>query len=1008
MLFTFALLLLCGAVALVIFLPFWMVARMQRESWNEQEFVRLNDRIETLAANVHALRRRLDGQDVPVPPPAAAVPDSPLPASVPEPLSAVRRDSPPAVLPATPGEIVPPAATVTNRPGRTDAPPPAAVSTLPQAPAHDAGFPHPGRMAPHAPATAAAPHHSSSELEARLGTNWLNKLGALLLVVGIAFFMTYQLRTLGPLGKDIVGFLAGAALLAGGVVAERRTDYRMFSRGVMAAGWALVFFTTFAMYHVPAARVLDSQAVDLALMLVVAGGMIAHALRYRSESVTGLAFLLAFATVAISHDAAFTLPAAAILAAASAAIAVRMRWFGLEIGAIAATYANHLLWSAQLPASPLGQALPHFDTSLALVLLYWAIFRIAYLVRRNIPPDGERTTSLGAVLNSGAVILVSTRYLANPDLVFTLLVALGVAEAVGAWLVRGRRPAFATLMTMGVVLVAAAFPVRFGPRTVALVWFLEAEALVVIGVRLRDGLFTRLGVSGSALAGVYLYAADVVPLIQTRTGAGPYAADPMVASMLAAAATVYYFNSLRLLRARPEAFPQPFERAVADKLSYGGLLALAGTAWALLPLPWLAPGLMAIGLCLALAARRMLSKDVWVQSQLTAFTGVMLLIAVNFQDAVMVGPLHRRLVVVLLGAAAQHSLYRVSRLDAIEESDGFGALHAWIGSALLAALLWYELEPLAVVLAWSALAVLALEAGVHWNRRDLRLQAFAALAFAFGRVFFVNLNGSGGLLGSAAVSTAPLALVLFYAYERIADRETLRERPWLPEVVAAGGTITLAAMLRVALSPAQVAIGWAALVLLMAAVAARTGRRLFLRQAALGAVAVVVQAVAVNIYEPSYFARWSTGPWFTVVLSALLLLAALPFARRMKLAPDGRRGFAATVALLVSRRPDQALFFAPLLLLVWVSAVYAHGGLVTMAWGAEAVAAFMLALWMRERSFRLGALALLLACVLRITMIDVWRLDQQGRYLAFITLGSALLLVSFLYSKYRGLLEDYL
>jgi hypothetical protein len=32
-------------------------------------------------------------------------------------------------------------------------------------------------------------------------TNWLNKLGIFILVLGVAFFLAYQLKILGPAGK---------------------------------------------------------------------------------------------------------------------------------------------------------------------------------------------------------------------------------------------------------------------------------------------------------------------------------------------------------------------------------------------------------------------------------------------------------------------------------------------------------------------------------------------------------------------------------------------------------------------------------------------------------------------------------------------------------------------------------------------------------------------------------------------------------------------------------------
>src|SRR5262249_50851190 len=83
-------------------------------------------------------------------------------------------------------------------------------------------------------------------------------------------------------------------------------------------------------------------------------------------------------------------------------------------------------------------------------------------------------------------------------------------------------------------------------------------------------------------------------------------------------------------------------------------------------------------------------------------------------------------------------------------------------------------------------------------------------------------------------------------------------------------------------------------------------------------------------------------------------------------------------------------------------------GMVTVSWGIEGVAVFVLALWLGERSFRLTGLGLLLLCVGKILLVDVWRLDPRDRYLTFIVLGAALLLVSFLYTKNREALLEFL
>ena len=102
------------------------------------------------------------------------------------------------------------------------------------------------------------------------------------------------------------------------------------------------------------------------------------------------------------------------------------------------------------------------------------------------------------------------------------------------------------------------------------------------------------------------------------------------------------------------------------------------------------------------------------------------------------------------------------------------------------------------------------------------------------------------------------------------------------------------------------------------------------------------------------------------------------------------------------------MFFVPILLLTWLLGIEMRHGMVTLAWGVEGVAVFMLALWLAERSFRLTGLGILLLCVGKILAIDVWGLDPRDRYLTFIVLGAALLLVSFLYTRNREKLRQFL
>jgi uncharacterized membrane protein len=145
--------------------------------------------------------------------------------------------------------------------------------------------------------------------EAAVGGNWLNKAGVVLLVIGIALLLGYSFHRLNPLGRVAMGAALGSAMLAAGIWSERRPDYKVFGHGLVGGGWAALYFTAFAAHALPAARVIESTTSGSLLLVGVAAAMILDSLRYRSQTVTALAYFLGFLTLGISELSAFALAA---------------------------------------------------------------------------------------------------------------------------------------------------------------------------------------------------------------------------------------------------------------------------------------------------------------------------------------------------------------------------------------------------------------------------------------------------------------------------------------------------------------------------------------------------------------------------------------------------------------------------------------------------------------------------------------------------------------------------
>lgn len=859
-------------------------------------------------------------------------------------------------------------------------------------------------------------------VEEKLGTNWLNKLGIIILVIGVALFLAYQVGE-SHLGRVLVGYLVSGALLGSCVYFERRERWRIFARAGIGGGWALLFFVTYAMYHVPAARVIDRQWVDLVLLLVVGIAMVAHTLRYDSQVVTGLAFLLAFSTVTVSRSNAYSLSAGALLALGLVVVVVRKRWYELEVFGILASYLNHYFWLRPI-IEPMGghrHPFPEFLASASLLVLYWAVFRASYLFRRALQGREEATSTVAALLNSCLLLAVMKYQSVHPELAFWFLLALGAVELGLGQLpvVRRRRTAFVVLTTIGTTLLVAALPFRYSGATLPILWLAEAEAFFLAGVFTREVVFRRLGM----LAGLVV-AADLSKIalgqLTDPSWAGLSAQDLLRARIVfVTAALVFYANAHGVPARYPKLIETALETISFRVVSYvAGWMVFLG-AWWLLHEQWVAVGWAAGGLALAFVGHRLKLKDLSVQANFLAALAALRALFVNPQTTYPFHGVSVRLITMALVAGLLYAFSRWSEVEGVELTRRITPGYAWAASLLTGVLMWYELRPASVVLGWALLGVILFESGFARHSASLRFQGYVAMAASFARIFFVNLNAAGeyGEISPRVFTTAPLALAFYYLYGRLEGTpekafETDR-RFRAKELHCYFGTIALAALVRFEMPPDWVAAAWAVLVVALLALAWKSGRRVFLQQGYLVVFGVLFRSVFHNFYQPSYFSVpfWQSRTACAGVAVVAMFLA-LPFAFELKpkaeAAQAEKRNWLVRSARAMARHPDEVFFFIPFVLLTVLLALEIPSGLVTVAWGIEAVAVFLFALWVGRRSYRLSALGLLLLCVGKIVFKDVWGLTPRDRYLTFIVLGAALLGVSYLYTRYRETIRQYL
>jgi hypothetical protein len=875
-------------------------------------------------------------QKLPVPPaPVEPKPILPAAAKTPVEIKPAAPVAPPQTIPSSVPSHQPPAPSIPVPASRIPAQiPPAAAARVSVSP------PISPYRVPAAKPTFQQRMKTVSAIEETLGTNWLNKLGIIILVVGVALFGIYELGALGPLGKVGISYLASSFLLVGGIYLERNERYRLLGRTGIGGGWALFFFSTYAIHHVAAMHVLDSLTLDCILMLGVAAAMAAHTLRYHSQFVTGLAFLLGYTTVALSQDTVYGLSAGVVLAIGLVSIALKMGWFELEVFGILSSYLNHLYWLYRILGieGAHGRHFQEYHASLALLFFYWITFRLSY-VFRNVKTDfEEHISTLAALLNVLLLLGVMKFQSVQPELAYLALFFVGALEFSLAQLpiTKRRRQAFVVLSVVGATLMLAAVPFHYSGNNVAILWLVAAEVFLAAGVIVKEAVFRRLGLLTGLLVGLHLVGVDFRQLITLRASSETLSLAAGV--LFALCAIAFYINVFGIGSWWKELFEGSTDRPLLTIHSYLGAFAAASAAWALFSYDWTALAFAAIMLTLAALCRAVDSPH--LQGQYALMGALTLYRAavynLHLESPPQVRVQMRVLTLPILGAA----FYLAAKLAALRDDPAqraIRALFAAAGSAFFALLIWFEAPELWQPLAFIAFAVLLSEAA-----RALRYHALAWHSHLLtGLAVFTALTADQGGIHTwhtipvRAFSAFPVVVGGYWLAKRLGitdERHLALARAAYTWV----GTAMMVWVLQEALRSPWIAVGWIIFAVALALSTRWVRYQQLAWQANVAGLCALVRAFFYNYNLEQKF----LGPMSLRIFTISLVAAGLYFLSR-KAAPDER--YTRAVAFLHSFAATGLLG-----LLAWYEA--------PNGWLAPLWATFALVLAIVDRRFELEEL----------------------------------------------------
>lgn len=325
-----------------------------------------------------------------------------------------------------------------------------------------------------------------------LGTQLFLKAGVAILVIGVVLAMGLVYQRMGPLGKDLMGWATGAALLAGGLYGERRERYRGFGRALIAGGWGILYFVTFAAGFLDQARIFPHDAAAVTALLAVAAAAVAFSLRYRSEWTTTSAFLLIFLGLALAAwklQAGYNLSAALVTTLAMAVLVWRTGWARLLGLGLPATWIMLACWHLTAAPAPGGTA--HLAGLAACALAFQAAL-LALRADRGLDRwlvPAQIANLLGAMGLTLQITVVSGG-------AWAWALGYGLAHLAAAWAYarQGRRALYLLTATEALAALALVSPLRLGMRNhlVPVLRLVGLELVLAAGVFLRERYFRGL------------------------------------------------------------------------------------------------------------------------------------------------------------------------------------------------------------------------------------------------------------------------------------------------------------------------------------------------------------------------------------------------------------------------------------------------------------------------------------------------------------------------------------
>jgi uncharacterized membrane protein len=362
---------------------------------------------------------------------------------------------------------------------------------------------------------------SETDLESRIGSHWLNRIGIAALLIGISYFLKFAFDNnwIGPAGRVTIGMLAGIAVV---VWSERfRTKgYKAFSYSLKAVGIGTLYLSLWAAFQVYS---LIPSSIAFVMMLAVTSATAAMAWAQDAQLLAAFALTGGFSTPLLlstgQNREVALFSYVALLDLATLFLVMFKPWRRLLVMSYAGTLLLYIGWYSSFYSRS------QLTLTLVFATLFFAIFAIAPLVTIQPADEAPVFASIPAVLAFvNAVVYFLQAYAMIEEVDKTRMAWFALALA-AVYIVLSRQVQTRQIHTRKITpgatpvlhflhlavalgFITVAIPIRLDAHWITIGWFVEAGIFLWVADRMKSELLNLFALAALALGVVRLLAID--------------------------------------------------------------------------------------------------------------------------------------------------------------------------------------------------------------------------------------------------------------------------------------------------------------------------------------------------------------------------------------------------------------------------------------------------------------------------------------------------------------------